>query len=348
MSLQNKKNTFIVVCLTFLFLSIIPFFSFAGKKPQTIYTIQIASHRDIKIALKDFDVLTKKLDKKNLDYLRIEKIGKFYSLRLGKFKDRAGAEKLSKSIKSLISSHMIMDVYFIEKRILKMYKSPEAEEKLVTKPGTAREAVSKTVPQKEEPAQEMEVPRTEETLQEKEVPRKEEVSQEVKPSKVPEGVDDKAEEHNKPESLEQKIASVATLVQRENYTEALEIIEPEITVQPMHTELNAWYGAVLLKMNRPAEALEYLDNAVKLSPNVSDYHNSLGYCLFFLNRHDDAIHEFQRAVTLDPEHVDALTGLGIIYGQQGDKEKAVDIYNILKKLDKNTADKLMKIINEMS
>jgi tetratricopeptide (TPR) repeat protein len=275
----------------------------SARQPESIYTVQIASLEDIKQAQEQFDLVTQKLDKNQLDYLRIEKIGKYYSLRIGKFKDRASAKSFLKSIKSSLPSAIIMRAYFIEGRILRIYKRPE-------KPIEEAKPVEKPIPKKEI----VKIP--------------------VKP------------EETKP--LEEKISTIASLVDKKDFNKALEIIKKEIALQPESPELNAWYGTVLLKINKPSEALKYLQKAIELSPNVSDYHNATGYCLFFLNKPERAIDEFNKALALDPEHVDALTGLGIIYAKKGEKEKAMEIYNKLKGLDKNTAERLLKVIESPS
>jgi hypothetical protein len=65
----------------------------AGKEERHLfYTIQTGSFIDVERARKQFDSVMQGLFEK--DYLRIEMIGKFYSVRLGKFRKYAGAEKL--------------------------------------------------------------------------------------------------------------------------------------------------------------------------------------------------------------------------------------------------------------
>ena len=146
--------------------------------------------------------------------------------------------------------------------------------------------------------------------------------------------------------LTDKIAEIAALVDKKDFNSALEIIMKEIAIQPMHPDLNAWYGMVLLKKDQPSEALTYLKKAAELSPGISDYHNGLGYSLFHLSRLDDAINAFRKAVHLDPGHTDALTGLCISYAKSGKREMAMDIYDKLRYVDKETAEKLIIIIEK--
>jgi tetratricopeptide (TPR) repeat protein len=296
---MKKFFTHRSITLIFSAILLLPLLCFAEEKPETVFTIQIATHNSVDTAIEEFDELSRSLPENARDYLRVEKIGKYYPIRLGRFKARQQAEEMLNTIRTYLPSAIVRDAYFIEKRIVKMHKPskepvvehPEKEEAIVQKP-----------PVKKEPA----------------------------PEKTP-----------AKEPLEKRIAE---LVDKQKFAEALEIVKVEIANQPDNASLNAWYGTILLKMNQPTEALEYLQNAVAISPDVPDYHNVTGYCLFFLNEMEKAIDEFKKAVSLDPEHIDALTGLGIIYAQRGEFDNALSIYDRLKELDSNTANKLLKII----
>jgi tetratricopeptide (TPR) repeat protein len=291
----NKQNFAIVVFIFFFFFGIIPLGTSSAASPESVYTIQVASFNDTPTAQEKFDSLVQTVDKKNLDHLRIEKIGKYYSLRLGKFKKRNGAEQLLEQIRSHIPSSMIMKAYYKDERIVKVYRYTQES---VAEDQTEQKPVKQAV--KREPVQT------------------------IKPL-----VDDKAQQKErlplKESPLKDKIKTVAGFVDKRDFSSALTVVKNEIATEPENPELNAWYGAVLLKMNNPAEALQYLKKAVQLSPEVSDYHNGLGYCFFFLNRTDSAIDEFNKALSIEPGHIDALTGLGIVYAQSGKKDKATDI-----------------------
>jgi tetratricopeptide (TPR) repeat protein len=309
----EKRYSFIILCIFFLVIVAIPSYTYAGSKPESIYTVQAASFHALESAKQTFENLIQSLDKKNRDHVRIEKIGKFYSLRLGRFKNHASAEKFFNSVKSHLPSAMVMKAYYKEERIVHAYKLPQQiAPPPVTKQKPAQQPVSQAPPQQKESI-------VEKKTELKDTPKKE----------VP---------------LKPRLTEVANLVDKKDFKKALALLKPEIANRPNNPELNAWYGTVLLKMKQPPEALTYLQRAVQLSPDVPDYHNSLGYCLFFLNRPDNAINEFHKAVNLNPQHIDALTGLGIVYAQGGKKESAMDIYEKLKDLDRQTAERLLKVI----
>ncbi len=89
---------------------------------KTIYTIQIGSHTKKAAAEEEFNSILQALNRKEHDYLRIEKIGKYYALRLGKFDNYDNTEKFHKIIKQRLSAAMILKAYIKNERIIKFYE----------------------------------------------------------------------------------------------------------------------------------------------------------------------------------------------------------------------------------
>jgi molecular chaperone DnaK (HSP70) len=61
---------------------------------QIIYTIQTGSFLEFERAQKQFDSILQKLSQRELEYLRIEKVDKYYCVRLAKFEGYTNAKKL--------------------------------------------------------------------------------------------------------------------------------------------------------------------------------------------------------------------------------------------------------------
>lgn len=274
---------------------------------QLYHTISISSFSNIAPAEKQFESLTKTLQEQDLDHLRIEKIGKFYCVRLGKFDDEASADKIYNEVKEKLPGATIMTAYIKDERIVKLYSGAVLTE------STGEQAGQGTSPEPEEKKQE---------------------------------IIRKAEQQEKESTLEESLAKVPSLVHKKDYNAALDVLTPEIALHPEQPELNAWLGMVYLKMDRPSESLPYLTKAAGLSPDIPDYHNSLGYSLLFLSRFDQAIHEFIEAIKLDPGYYDSLTGLCMSYAKKGDKVEAMKIYNEIREYDKTTSDKLLQIVGQ--
>jgi hypothetical protein len=102
---------------------------------RLVYTIQSGSFVREADAQKQFDSLKEGLSEKDLDHLRIEKIGKYYSVRIGNHKNRDSAEKYLKAMGPHLSAALVTKAYIKNERVKKMYKGylsfdePEVEER---------------------------------------------------------------------------------------------------------------------------------------------------------------------------------------------------------------------------
>ncbi len=86
---------------------------------KTIYTIQTGSFLRITHAQEQFDLMLQILNGKEFSFLRIEKIGKYYSVRLGKFTDSNAAEQFIVATIPDISNADILKAYIKEERIIR-------------------------------------------------------------------------------------------------------------------------------------------------------------------------------------------------------------------------------------
>jgi len=87
-----------------------------------VYTIQIESLAKIADAQKKFNFITSSINEKNLNLLRIEKVGKYYTIRLGSFENNETAKKFLQEIKPHLSGAIIMKAYIKKERIIKLYE----------------------------------------------------------------------------------------------------------------------------------------------------------------------------------------------------------------------------------
>jgi tetratricopeptide (TPR) repeat protein len=273
---------------------------------QMFHTIQTNSYYSVTDAKRYFDFIVNNLEDSQLEYLRIEKTGKFFTVRLGKFMDYSSARRFLRNIKSKLPNAIVMKSYLNKERIAELYsgsvnmniEEPDNRSYPVTAHDEAKFKIIRIT--------------------------------DKEGSSVP---------------LKEIIKNIEALIKKNDYADALGIIAAEIKEQPEHPDLNAWFGMVLLKMDKPSAALEYLQRATDLSPNTPAFRNGLGYSYFFLDRFDEAIDEFNKVISLHPGHFDALTGLCMAYIKNDNKEMAMDIYRKMNNLDNETSKQLLAIIN---
>jgi len=94
---------------------------------ESVYTVQAGSFMNTQRAEQQFMIIKQSLEEKALQALRIELIGDVYAVRIGKFSRLAEAEQFLGAHELNLKESIVMKAYFIEKRILKMYKSEDAE-----------------------------------------------------------------------------------------------------------------------------------------------------------------------------------------------------------------------------
>ena len=88
---------------------------------KVVYTVQTGSFINSNYARRQFDFIAEELNENELDSLRIEKIGEFDAVRVGKFKDYTTAKKYLQAVKPRISSAIIMKTR-MKNMIKRLYK----------------------------------------------------------------------------------------------------------------------------------------------------------------------------------------------------------------------------------
>jgi DNA-binding beta-propeller fold protein YncE len=91
-----------------------------GKEAE-FYTIQAGSYAGPQSAHSLYQNLAEALEETQRSYLRVEKVGNFYTVRLGKFEDRAGAGELLDAAEDHLPSAAILQAYIKDERILALY-----------------------------------------------------------------------------------------------------------------------------------------------------------------------------------------------------------------------------------
>jgi hypothetical protein len=89
---------------------------------RTYYTIQTGSYIEVMNARNEFKSINQSLVDKMLDNLRIEKVGEYYTVRLGKFEDYATTNQFHQTIKPQFPESIIVKADINDDRIVKLYE----------------------------------------------------------------------------------------------------------------------------------------------------------------------------------------------------------------------------------
>jgi hypothetical protein len=79
--------------------------------PQRIYSIQTGSFKEIANAYRYFNFLMREFEGSPVNYTRIEKIGVYYAVRIGKFNGYTATKQFLEDSQPLLSSSIIVDNY---------------------------------------------------------------------------------------------------------------------------------------------------------------------------------------------------------------------------------------------
>jgi len=88
-----------------------------------IYTVQAGSFDSLQRARKLYDSIISDLTEEDVAYLRIEKVGQYYAVRIGKFGEWSYAERFHERIRSQLSTAILVEAYIKEERIKKLHTS---------------------------------------------------------------------------------------------------------------------------------------------------------------------------------------------------------------------------------
>jgi hypothetical protein len=90
---------------------------------STVFTVQAGSYTDRINAEEHYNSLIQNMNPTDLDNLRIEKVGKYYTIRLGKFEHYVTAMKFLNSMNSRLSSAIVLKAYIKNERIVELHNN---------------------------------------------------------------------------------------------------------------------------------------------------------------------------------------------------------------------------------
>ena len=93
------------------------------KSPEIYYTVQIGNFLRLKQARQEYDALARVIDKKHLASLRIERVGKYFSVRVGKFGNYLQAKEFLMKNRDILTGVILMG-YLKKEQIVRMYEKP--------------------------------------------------------------------------------------------------------------------------------------------------------------------------------------------------------------------------------
>jgi len=134
------------------------------------------------------------------------------------------------------------------------------------------------------------------------------------------------------------------------YPEAIEKYQKAIELNPKDAHAYANLGNVYFTEKRYEEAIRFYERAIELDSKkayVAYLRNNLGRAYYAQQRYAKAIEQYQKAVELDPQQPLPYYSLGLTYLITRDRPAAVAQYEILRKLNSNYANKLLRELDKL-
>ncbi len=144
--------------------------------------------------------------------------------------------------------------------------------------------------------------------------------------------------------LDNVIFKVNKLIVKGDYYKARSLVQKALADFGEDDRLYALLGASYLKTSEYDRAFRNFSKAISINDKRPEYFNGAGYALLFNNRPEEALFDFEKALKLKPDYSDALAGTAYAYLALGLKDKAMDIYLKLKRVDKRAASEVFKAI----
>ncbi len=103
----------------------------------------------------------------------------------------------------------------------------------------------------------------------------------------------------------------------------------------LHPNLTVGYdklGRLYMNLNMPQHAIPFFQKVLKLDPDAVEAHLRLGWLYTKLKTYDKAESHLQTAIEKMPKLSLAYHGLAEIYTQQGQLQKAIEVYQHITKI----------------
>ena len=148
-----------------------------------------------------------------------------------------------------------------------------------------------------------------------------------------------------PEFFDILIALGKTYQHLGQHSRAVEVLQKAVLMRADNIDARSALGAALILAGQPQEAIAVLSEAARLSPQSALIHASLGQAYRLTGKFDQALIALEQALRLNPEDAVVHYNLGLTYVAQGERSKAQAEYNLIKRLDSELAEALLREIN---
>jgi len=126
----------------------------------------------------------------------------------------------------------------------------------------------------------------------------------------------------KSKELDDRYLVATVMVQQKQFTPAVHILEDYVAQRPEDAKAYVGLGMSYLGLLRYADARPVLEHSLRLDPNLAEGWYQLGLLAGQQGNWQEAIQNWKKAITLKPDHAQALFFLGTRYLESGELAEA--------------------------
>jgi len=196
------------------------------------FTVQAASYPDAATAERGYAILENKLREEDRDHLRIEVVGSYHTLRLGKFEQVEPARTLVGKVKKLFPTSFVLSAYVKPEQIKKIYSPQTIPESGTSPPAVVEEEKrGAKVPQEAESSQSVQL---------------ESAAAALPPEVTPEDTQPRiAEPRHKVEPAVQQETGAVTIHPENIYFKAIKILDKDERGNPLRYPSTVFYDPIM-------------------------------------------------------------------------------------------------------
>ena len=134
----------------------------------------------------------------------------------------------------------------------------------------------------------------------------------------------------------------AAQMDSDQHEEAAKAFERAVGLKPSHAL--AWYnlGGAYSQLKQYERAVKAYELAVRLQPDYAFAWRALALAYVQLRQYDQAVRSYQQVLRLKPQDAEIWYALGNVYRIQGDQAKVMEVYERLKTLSPELANKFLR------
>ena len=149
---------------------------------------------------------------------------------------------------------------------------------------------------------------------------------------------------NKPDDVEAYNNLGVAYSKLKRYNEAVKALRQAIRIKPDCVPVYNNLGALYIQVGRFNKAIKVFRQAIRIQPNDADAYSFMGLIYNTTGRYQEAMDAFKEAVRIQPDNAAAHYNLGRAYLIAGDTKSALNECRILKNLDEDITQNLLKLI----